>query len=98
MHVTRVQTFLWLTPTVMEIVIVMAMIYKKVWRDLPIFFSYLIFTIARTCLLFHERNNAIEYFYTYWVTEALACFAAICVIKELFDNAFQQHLGLRRLG
>lgn len=98
MHLTRPQLLLWLTPTVVESVIVMTMICRKLWRNLPIFFSYLIFEIARTCFLFLQRNNAVKYFYAYWVTEALGCFAAICVIKELFDNAFRGHRGLRKLG
>ena len=98
MHLTTLQLTLWLSPTIVEGVIVMAMLYRKLWRSLPIFFSYLIFTISRSCFLFLERHNAIEYFYAYWVTEALGSLAVLCVIKELFDNAFQQHLGLRQLG
>src|SRR5689334_21610809 len=98
MHLPKIQAFLWITSIVIEIVIVIAMIFKKLWRNLPIFFSYLIFEIIRDSFLFLELNNAIRYFYAYWVTEALGCFAALWVIKELFDNAFQRHLGLRQLG
>lgn len=98
MHLTPLQLTLWLSPTIVESVIVMAMLYRKLWRSLPIFFSYLIFTISRTCFLFLERSSQIEYFYAYWVTEAVGCLAVLFVIKELFDNAFQQHLGLRQLG
>lgn len=98
MHLTKTQLLLWLTPAVIEIVIVMAIIYRKLWRNLPIFTSYLIFQILRTSFLFLERNNDVNYFYAFWITEALASFAILCVIKELFDNAFEQHLGLRQLG
>jgi len=98
MHLTTLRLTLWLAPTIVEGVILMAMLYRKLWRDLPIFFSYLIFTISRSCFLFLLRDNPLKYFYAYWVTEAMGCFAVLCVIKELFDNAFQQHLGLRHLG
>src|SRR3954466_15984921 len=98
MRLTALQMWLWLSPTVMEGVIVVAILYRKLWRDLPIFLSYLIFEVGRTCLLFTERSNAIAYFYSYWITEALGCLAALCVIKELFNNAFERHLGLRQLG
>jgi len=98
MRVPTLQMFLWLTPTIVESVIVMVIVYRKLWRELPIFFSYLLFEIGRTCFLFLERSNQATYFYGYWVTEALGCLAAIWVIKELFDNAFHRHLGLRRLG
>lgn len=98
MHVTKLQQFLWLAPAGIEAAIVIAMIYKKLWRELPIFGSYLILDVVRVCFMFQLRNNPIEYFYAYWVTEALACFAVLWVIKELFDNAFQRHLGLQQLG
>lgn len=98
MHLTTAQLVLWLTQPSLESLIVMAMICRKIWRRLPIFFSYLVFEIARTWLLFFERNNGIAYFYGYWITEALGCLATLCVIKELFNNVFQRHLGLRQLG
>jgi hypothetical protein len=98
MRLTPFQMLLWLAPAVLESVIAMVMLYRKLWRDLPIFFSYLIFEVARTCFLFAERSNDNNYFYAYWVTEAVGCLAAFCVIKELFDNAFERHLGLRHLG
>lgn len=98
MHVTRVQTFLWLFPTIVESVIVLAIAYRKLWHSLPIFLSYLVFEIIRTCVLFSVRGSAITYFYFYWISEALGCLAALCVIKELFDNAFERRLGLRQLG
>jgi hypothetical protein len=98
MHLTTLQLSLWLSPTIVESVIVMAMFYRKLWRSLPIFLSYLIFTISRTCFLFLERSNIVEYFYAYWVTEAIGSLVVLCVIKELFDNAFHKHLGLRQLG
>ena len=95
---TTLKYVLWLTPAGLESVIVVAMLYRKLWRDLPIFFSYLIFEIGRTVFLFVERNDPWVYFYGYWVTEALGCFAALCVFKELFNHTFQKHLGLRKLG
>jgi hypothetical protein len=98
MHLTTLQLSLWLSPTIVESVIVMAMFYRKLWRSLPIFLSYLIFTISRTCFLFLERSNIVEYFYAYWVTEAIGSLVVLCVIKELFDNAFHKQLGLRQLG
>ena len=97
MHPTT-RLVLWLTPTAVETVIVVAMVYRKLWRDLPIFLSYIVYEIGRTVFLFTERNNPWVYFYGYWITEAVGCFAALCVIRELFDNAFHRHLGLQTLG
>ena len=93
-----VQLLLWLLPTVIESVIVVAMARRKLWRDLPIFFSYLVFEIGRTLFLFIERNDRWMYFYAFWITEAIGCLAALWVIKELFDDAFARLLELHRVG
>jgi len=98
MHLPKIQLFFFVISTVIKAVIVIAIIFRRLWRNLPIFFSFLIFEIIRDCFLFLELSNPINYFYGYWVTEALDCFATLCVIKELFDNAFERHLGLRKLG
>lgn len=89
---------LWLAPTVLETVIVAVMVYRKLRRDYPVFFCYLIYEIARTVFLFTERNNAWVYFYGYWITEALGWFTALWVFRELFDHAFHPRLGLQTLG
>ena len=65
MRLSQIQLFLWVFPTVVESVTVMAILQRKLWSNLPICLSYLIF-------LFSERNNG--------------------VIKELFDNAFDQRM------
>lgn len=92
------RTFLWLLPTALEIGIVLLMLYRGLWKELPIFFAYVIVGIGRTAFLFAERKNAWIYFFGYWITELIACLLALCVFKELFDHAFSRHLGLRKLG
>lgn len=98
MHLPKIQLYFLVISTLIKAVIVIAIIFRRLWRNLPIFFSFLTFEIIRDCFLFLELNNPINYFYGYWVTEALDCLAILWVIKELFDNAFQRHLGLRKLG
>jgi hypothetical protein len=89
---------LWLGPTFIEIWIVAVMLYRKLWTDLPLFLSYLIFEIARTALLFAVRNQQVVYFYAYWATETIGCLVALAVIRELFENAFRRYAGLQALG
>jgi len=94
----QLQTVLWLLPTALEGAIVVAMLYRKLWRDLPIFLSYLVYSIARTTFLFLERHNEWVYFYGYWIAQGIGCLAALWVIRELFDDGFHLHLGLQKLG
>jgi hypothetical protein len=98
MHLSTLQLVLWLCPTVLEVAILVSIVHRRLWRTLPIFASYLVFEIGRTAFLFLQRSNDANYFWAYWATEALGSFAAFCVIKELFDNAFQRQLGIRKLG
>jgi hypothetical protein len=74
------------------------MVYRKLWKDLPIFLSYLIFEILRTVGLYAARHNYAVYFYAYWITETIGCLVALAVIRELFENAFRRYEGLQMLG
>lgn len=98
MHTGPVQQFLWLFPLVGEGVIVVTMLYRNLWRSLPIFFACMVVSIVRTIILFSDRNNALLYFYNYWLTEAAENIAYVCAIKELFDNIFHRNLGIRSVG
>ena len=90
--------FLWLFPTAIEVGIVLFVLYRGLWRRLPIFFTNMIFQVGRTAFLFLARKNVYVYFYGYWITELIGCLMILWVSKELFDNVFSRHLGLRRLG
>lgn len=94
----QLQIVLWLLPVALESAIVLAMLYRKLWHELPIFLSYLLYSIFRTTFLFLERNHEWVYFYAYWIMQAIGCFAALWVIRELFDDTFHVHLGLHHLG
>jgi len=92
------RAFLLLFPTGLQIAIVVVMLYRGLHRTLPIFFSYLIYEVARNALVFLIRENRWLYFYCYLVTEFVGCMWALCVFKELFDKAFSRYLGLHRVG
>lgn len=94
----HLMTLLWLLYTALEIAIVLLMVSRGLWRNMPIFFAYVIVEIGRTTFLFLERDNVYVYFYGYWVTELIGCLMALWVCKELFDHVFSRDLGLRRLG
>lgn len=90
--------FLWLAPSIVEIGIVAGLLWRKLWQQFPIFFSYLLFEVGRTALLFSVQHSYEKYFYCYWITECLGCMAAFWVVRELFAVTFNRHLGLQKLG
>ena len=90
--------FLWLAPSIVEIGILAGLLSRKLWQQFPIFFSYLLFEVGRTALLFSLEHSYVKYFYCYWITECLGCMAAFWVVRELFSVTFSRHLGLQKLG
>src|SRR6185437_12929038 len=89
---------LWLTPAVLEALILSGMIWRKFTRQFPAFSCFLGFEIARTAVLFSLRANYARYFYTYWMAEALAYLLIFWLIQEAFLKAFTQNLGMQKFG
>lgn len=98
MHLSFLQLCLWLAPTCVEVILVAGMIYRGLWRSLPLFFAFLVFTIVRTCFLFSLRHDAVRYFLGFWFSEPVADTSQLFVIKELFDHVFEERLDLQRVG
>jgi hypothetical protein len=100
MHRT-LQDLLWITTPLLELATLATMFWRGVWREYPVFWSYLVFEVARAALLFsigNEKAHYTAYFWAYWVTEFLICLLGFFVVAEVFDTAFSQRLGLRQWG
>ncbi|MFL6440147.1 MAG: hypothetical protein ACJ71Q_21425 [Terriglobales bacterium] len=95
------QDLLWLTAPLLELATVATMFWRGIWREYPVFWSYLVSEIARTALLFtigNERAHYSSYFWAYWITEFLICVLGFFVVAEVFDRAFSERLGFRQWG
>lgn len=101
-HMHRIlQDVLWLAPAVLEFVIVVSMFKRGLAREYPVFWSYLVFIILRTVLLFgigNDRSHYAKYFYAYWITEVISCLLGFFVLAEIFSKAFAKRLGLQKYG
>ena len=100
MHWT-LQTAAWVASPVLETTNATVMFRRGLWRQYPIFWSYLVAEIVRTALLFSIGNDPPHYavyFYVYWVTETLVCLYGFFVVAEVFRQAFSMQLGLQQWG
>jgi len=100
MHWT-LQTAAWVASPVLETTNATVMFRRGLWRQYPIFWSYLVAEIVWTALLFSIGNDPPHYavyFYVYWITETLVCIYGFFVVAEVFRHAFSRRLGLQQWG
>ena len=61
------------------------LIYRRLHRSFPFFFIYLLTVVATEALRhFLLHRPPMQYFYTYWATEAVEIFLAFLVLYEVF--------------
>lgn len=69
------------------LVVVAVMIYRRLYREFPVFFTYVL-TVVLVELIRHVvlrfRTTLLQYFYTYWITEAVEVVLAFLVLYEVF--------------
>ena len=95
------QDALWLIPVSIECAIAVVMYLRSTEREYPLFWSYLVFDILRTAILFsigNDKKHYTTYFHVFWTTEVVACLLGFLVLGEIFNKAFAERLGLRRYG
>lgn len=100
MHRT-IQDILWLFPAILQLSIVVSMLHKRLVREFPAFWSYLVLELLRTAILFgigNDKAHYATYFYTFWRTEVVSCLLEFAAIVEIFRKAFAKRLGLQKWG
>jgi hypothetical protein len=91
---------IWGTTLVIQLGIALLMARKKLFRELPIFFSYTVFHVVRSVTLFYVRQHSslTTYSYAYWSAELISAVLGFAVIYEVFSMVLEPYPGLRRLG
>lgn len=91
----------WLVEPVLLVMAATLMIRRKLYREFPLFLSFLIFQVVLFLALYLNHQTVANYklyFWTYWGGEMLSIALGFAVIYELFLNVFQPYGGLRDLG
>lgn len=89
---------LWVTPIVIQSVIVIIMLWRRLARVFPVFFAYTALVPAREILLLFIRNHRELYFRTYWLGEAIVVALSLGVIYEVIWHLIRPYSFLRRLA
>jgi hypothetical protein len=98
MKITALQFFLWYAAPLLQAVILFAMIWRKVAREFPAFFSYTVFHLIEYAATFAAyRHSYRAYFYTYWGTEIADSIITLVVIQEIFAKVFEPYQSLRKV-
>lgn len=97
MRVRALDYVLWcITPCLMT-VIAACMYRRRLYKDFPYFFNYVIFQVLSFLIEFPLRNWA-NYFYVYWTIQALSIVVSFAVLLEIFRDSFRPYEALRDLS
>jgi hypothetical protein len=96
--VVLAERVLWFIPAFLQAVMAILMLRRKLYRELPVFFAYLIFKVALNCALWSFRHRMPHYFYIYWIGEAIGSTVAVGVIYEIFAIVTRPYEAIRRTG
>ena len=95
---------MWLLPRGLMVLVLIAMIRRRMWAEFPMFFSYLIFMLVRTIVLLiayramgAHRTPYATYFWSFWTAEALELIAKFFILYEIFVYALKPYSSLSRL-
>jgi hypothetical protein len=91
---------LWLAHPVLQAGLVGILLWRKLYRTFPIFFSYVAFQIPVFALLISLRGDRFYtiFYYASWGTTAISVVLGFFVIHELFQDVFRPYHTLRDLG
>lgn len=96
----KLQLVLWISHPALELLLAVAMVWRKLHRKFPVFFAYIVFQLVDFSVLFpiHQYGSYNLYFYSYWVSAAISLGIGFKVIHEVFLDVFRPYHTLKDLG
>ena len=91
---------LWIFHPVIEIPLAGIMYRRKLHRQFPVFFAYILFQVVGFAILFplYRSRSSTDYFFAYWI-DAIACWVfGFKVIHEVFSDVFRPFPALKDMG
>jgi hypothetical protein len=98
-YIGALQQFLWMFPTFLGVVTLIIMVKHRLFRELPIFATYLGFVTGHSIAgALIQDSHPTLYFYLYWLGDAATAFLGLCVIYEIFRVVLRPFASVQRLG
>ncbi|PYX39664.1 MAG: hypothetical protein DMG75_00070 [Acidobacteria bacterium] len=90
---------LWLAHPTLQVAVAGVMLWRKLHRKFPVFFSYIISQIVIFCVVFpvYRLGNYTWFFYVYWIGTAIGVVLGFKVIHEIFLDVFRPYHTLKDL-
>lgn len=89
----------WVLGPVLQAVVLGFMIRRKVHTVYPRFFSYIVFQILKSGVLFLiYRDRPENYFDAYWTGNAISVLMAVTVLDEILHHLLKQYGGIQSLA
>jgi len=89
----------WVAGPALQIILLTFMIRRKLQGVFPRFFSYILFQILKSAVLFVTYRYFYEsYFDVYWTGNAISVLLAVTVMDEILHRLFKQYAGIETLG
>jgi hypothetical protein len=89
---------LWIAPIVIQSIIVIVMLHRKLVEIFPVFFTYSVLVPAREVILLFVRNHPDPYSRIYWFSEAIVVALSLGVIYEVIWHLIRPYSFLRRFA
>lgn len=88
----------WLLGPLLQSTLLFFMVQRKLHIAFPRFFSYIVFQIVKSGVLFGVyRYHYEDYFDAYWTGNAISVLLSVTVMDEILQNLLKQYGGLQRL-
>lgn len=94
-----VQYTIWAVATLLQFLVLVALIKKNLRREFPLFLWYTVAHLVESIVAFViSLTSAWGYFYVYWGWEAIDAIFTLIVIQSVFIRIFDSYEALRGLG
>lgn len=96
----QIQLGLWIAHPVLQLGVAGIFYWRKLHRQFPIFFFYLLFQVLNFCIVFpaYRYGSYPQYFYSYWGLQAVSLGLGFKIIHEIFLDVFRPYHALKDLG
>lgn len=89
----------WVAGPALQLLLLTFMVQRKAQKVFPRFFSYILFQILKSAVLFATyRYFPDNYFDAYWTGNAISVLLAVAVMDEILHHLLQQYGGMQTLG
>jgi hypothetical protein len=86
---------LWVAAPLLQMGVAVVLRRRKLDKEFPFFFKYLIFQAATNVVLFALVSHYRPYFYAYWSFQAVTAVLEFAIIYEIFGQLFRPYPYLR---